>query len=139
MGEEERRHLLGLYARRIGRGECRLDLWPHLAGRDLGRLRDRIGDELPAGQALFEAGAMLLVLISSHAIYHERFPHWVVVTGIDDHFITVHDPLVQYEKGEALADSLHMPIPRRQFQRMARYGKAGQKSVLALTRRRADP
>ncbi|MCB1887273.1 MAG: peptidase C39 family protein [Rhodocyclaceae bacterium] len=90
-------------------------------------------------QALFEAGAMLLVLISSHAIYHERFPHWVVVTGIDDHFITVHDPLVQYEKGEALADSLHMPIPRRQFQRMARYGKAGQKSVLALTRRRADP
>ncbi|MCB1954474.1 MAG: GNAT family N-acetyltransferase/peptidase C39 family protein [Rhodocyclaceae bacterium] len=90
-------------------------------------------------QALFEAGAMLLVLISSHAIYRERFPHWVVVTGFDEHFIYVHDPLVQYEKGEALADSLHMPIPKRQFRRMARYGKAGQKAVLALSRRDAQP
>ncbi len=90
-------------------------------------------------QELFDAGAMLLVLISSHAIYRERFPHWVVVTGFDERFVYVHDPLVQYEKGEALADSLHMPIPKRQFQRMARYGKAGQKAVLALSRRKAVP
>ena len=86
-------------------------------------------------QAKFDAGGMLLVLISSYAIYRERFPHWVVVTGFDERFIYIHDPLVQYEKGEALADSLHMPVPRRLFQRMVRYGKAGQKAVLVLRRR----
>ena len=30
-------------------------------------------------------------------------------------------------QGETVADSINMPIPHREFQRMARYGKAGQK------------
>lgn len=89
----------------------------------------------------FEAGGIALVLISSYRIYGERFPHWVVVTGFDDHYIYVHDPLVDAEEGETLTDSINMPIPHREFQRMARYGKAGQKAVLILYRsnRRLEP
>jgi ribosomal protein S18 acetylase RimI-like enzyme len=82
----------------------------------------------------FEAGGVALVLISSYRIYGERFPHWVVVTGFDDHYIYVHDPLVDVDEGETVADSINMPIPHREFQRMARYGKAGQKAVLILYR-----
>ncbi len=81
-----------------------------------------------------EAGGIPLVLISSYRIYGERFPHWVVVTGFDDHYIYVHDPLVDSEAGETITDSINMPIPHREFQRMARYGKAGQKAVLVLYR-----
>lgn len=89
----------------------------------------------------FEAGGIPLVLISSYRIYGERFPHWVVVTGFDDHYIYVHDPLVNIDAGETLSDSVNMPIPHREFQRMARYGKAGQKAVLILYRshRRSEP
>ncbi|MEI2780403.1 MAG: peptidase C39 family protein [Candidatus Competibacter sp.] len=89
----------------------------------------------------FEAGGIALVLISSYRIYGERFPHWVVVTGFDDHYIYVHDPLVDTEKGQTITDSINMPIPHREFQRMARYGKAGQKAVLILYRsdRRPEP
>jgi len=98
----------------------------------------------------FEVGGIALVLISSYRIYGERFPHWVVVTGFDDHYIYVHDPLVDIEEGETvtdsinmpiLTDSINMPIPHREFQRMARYGKAGQKAVLILYRanRRPEP
>jgi ribosomal protein S18 acetylase RimI-like enzyme len=88
-----------------------------------------------------EAGGIPLVLISSYRIYGERFPHWVVATGFDDHYIYVHDPLVDTEEGETVADSVNMPIPHREFQRMARYGKAGQKAVLILYRsnRRSKP
>ncbi|MBK8183926.1 MAG: peptidase C39 family protein [Candidatus Competibacteraceae bacterium] len=88
-----------------------------------------------------EAGGIPLVLISSYRIYGERFPHWVVVTGFDDHYIYVHDPLVDSEEGETITDSINMPIPHREFQRMARYGKAGQKAVLVLYRshRRLEP
>ena len=87
-----------------------------------------------------EAGGIALVLISSYRIYGERFPHWVVVTGFDDHYIYVHDPLVDAAEGETVTDSINMPIPHREFQRMARYGKAGQKAVLILygSRRRSD-
>ncbi len=89
----------------------------------------------------FEAGGIPLVLISSYRIYGERFPHWVVVTGFDEHYIYVHDPLVNTEQGATPADSINLPIPHREFQRMARYGKAGQKAVLILyrTHRRSEP
>ncbi|HXH04077.1 MAG TPA: peptidase C39 family protein [Candidatus Competibacteraceae bacterium] len=89
--------------------------------------------------AKFEAGGIPLVLISSYRIYEERFPHWVVVTGFDEHYVYVHDPFVDHEAGETVTDSIDMPIPRREFQRMARYGKAGQKAVLILYRRQAVP
>lgn len=82
----------------------------------------------------FETGGIPLVLISSWRIYGERFPHWVVVTGFDEHYIYVHDPLVEIGKGQTLSDSVNMPIPHREFQRMARYGKAAQKAVLILYR-----
>ena len=85
-------------------------------------------------QAKFDQGAIPLVLISSYRIYGERFPHWVVVTGFDDHYIYVHDPYVDVEQNETVTDSINMPIPRQEFQRMARYGKVGQKAVLLLRR-----
>ncbi|HRD65138.1 MAG TPA: peptidase C39 family protein [Candidatus Competibacter sp.] len=89
----------------------------------------------------FETGGIALVLISSYRIYGERFPHWVVVTGFDDHYIYVHDPLVDTEKDQTVTESINMPIPYQEFQRMARYGKAGQKAVLILYRfnRRPEP
>ena len=64
-----------------------------------------------------------------------------MVTGFDDHYIYVHDPLVDTEKGQTTTDSVNMPIPHREFQRMARYGKAAQKAVLILYRsnRRIEP
>lgn len=86
-------------------------------------------------QEKFEAGGIPIVLISSYRIYGERAPHWVVVTGFDDHYVYVHDPFVDYEEGESVADSVNMPIPRREFQRMARYGKTGQKAVLIVRRK----
>src|SRR3569832_1497348 len=86
-------------------------------------------------QEQFEQGGIPIVLISSYRIYHEKFPHWVVVTGFDERFIYVHDPFVDKEIGKTITDCVNMPILRKDFERMARYGKAGQKSVLILKRR----
>lgn len=83
-------------------------------------------------QEKFEGGGIPVVLISSYRIYQEKFPHWVVVTGFDERFIYVHDPYVDYEAGKSSTDCVNMPIPKKEFQRMARYGKTGQKAVLIL-------
>lgn len=85
-------------------------------------------------QRQFEQGGMPLVLISSYRIYHEKVPHWVVVTGFDEKYIYVHDPLNHVELGRTPTDCINMPILRTDFQRMARYGKAGQKAVIILRR-----
>jgi ribosomal protein S18 acetylase RimI-like enzyme len=83
----------------------------------------------------FEKGGILLVLISSYRIYHEKFPHWVVVTGFDDRFIYVHDPYVDEEKGRTETDVINMPILQKDFQRMARYGKSGLRAAIVLYRK----
>ena len=84
-------------------------------------------------QKKFEQGGVPIVLISSYRIYHEKFPHWVVVTGFDEKYIYTHDPYVDYEKGKASIDSMNMPILKKDFEHMARYGKAAQKAVLILS------
>lgn len=76
-------------------------------------------------------GAVPIVLISSYRIYHEKFPHWVVVADADDRFLYVHDPLVD-ERHSAGIDRMFLPIPRRDFDRMARYGKAQLRASLIL-------
>ena len=86
-------------------------------------------------QEQFEQGGIPIVLISSYRIYHEKSPHWVVITGFDERFIYVHDPLVDKEMGKTVTDCVNMPILRKDFERMARYGKAAQKAVLILKRR----
>ncbi|UCE32460.1 MAG: GNAT family N-acetyltransferase/peptidase C39 family protein [Burkholderiales bacterium] len=88
-------------------------------------------------QQRFEAGAIPVVLISSFQIYGEKFPHWVVITGFDQHFVYAHDPFVDVEGGETTVDSIAVPIGKRQFERMARYGRAGVKAVLLLYPRAA--
>lgn len=82
-------------------------------------------------------GAIPVVLISSYRIYHEKFPHWVVVTGADDRFLYVHDPLVDNDH-HAHIDRMNMPIPKADFERMARYGKAQLKATILLRKRSAD-
>lgn len=84
----------------------------------------------------FEAGAIPVVLISSHRIYEERFPHWLVLTGFDRDFVYAHDPLVDEDEGETVADCVNMPIARRELERMARYGRSGQRAVLVVEGRR---
>jgi hypothetical protein len=80
----------------------------------------------------FNKGGIPVVLISSYRIYHEKWPHWVVVTGFDEKYIYVHDPFVDEEAGKSATDCMNMPIARRDFELMARYGKAGQKAVLIV-------
>ncbi len=84
-----------------------------------------------------DEGGIPIVLISSYRIYREKSPHWVVVTGLDEKYIYVHDPYVDYETGKSATDNINMPILQKDFERMARYGKAGQKAVLILKRRGA--
>jgi hypothetical protein len=57
------------------------------------------------------------------------------VTGFDEKYIYVHDPYVDHESGKSATDCINMPILKKDFERMARYGKAGQQAVLILKRR----
>jgi ribosomal protein S18 acetylase RimI-like enzyme len=86
-------------------------------------------------QKRFLAGTIPIVLVSSFRIYHEKTPHWVVVTGFDKKYIYVHDSFVDIAEGRTEADSINMPILKEDFRRMCRFGKAGLKAVIILSER----
>lgn len=82
----------------------------------------------------FKSGGIPIVLISSYRIYGEKSPHWVVVTGFDNRFIYVHDPYVDEEKNMSQTDCINIPIPLKEFERMTRYGRSGQRAALIIRR-----
>lgn len=88
-------------------------------------------------EAAFRDGAVPVILISSYRIYAQKFPHYLTITGFDEHFIYGHDPLIERTQYKSPTDSMHIPIAKAEFERMTRYGKSQQQAVLFLTRR--DP
>lgn len=62
----------------------------------------------------------------------------MTVTGFDERFVYVHDPFVDAEQGERALDSVNMPIARAEFERMARYGRAGLQAAVIVGPRRVS-
>lgn len=88
---------------------------------------------LTAMRDRFEAGGIPVVLVSLYRLTREKQPHWVVVTGFDERFVYVHDPYVNDD--ETPTDRMQIPIPLKDFARMARYGRSQQKAALVIGRR----
>ena len=86
-------------------------------------------------RARFQAGAIPLALLSSWQIYEARVPHWVVISGFDDHFVYVNDPYVDSDKGETELDSINMPIANATFHHIARYGRRALRAVVLLSKK----
>jgi hypothetical protein len=76
------------------------------------------------------------VLVSLYRLARERIPHWVTVTGVDDHFVYVHDPWLDPEGARTIAESANVPIARSEFEGMARYGRRAQKAAVLVSRRK---
>jgi predicted double-glycine peptidase len=77
-------------------------------------------------------GYLPLVLVSTAYVHGDRDPHWVVVTGFDEASLYINDPWVALDKGKTAADMTNRPIPRGEFDRMARYGKVKEKAAVCV-------
>jgi ribosomal protein S18 acetylase RimI-like enzyme/predicted double-glycine peptidase len=74
-----------------------------------------------------------ILLVSGYRLYGEKMPHWVVVTGYDEHFVYIHDPWVP--EGPAQFEGTHVPIHESDFTRMNRYGRHGVRTMVLLSDR----
>lgn len=77
----------------------------------------------------FTSGANVLILISTYRMDRKKAPHWVVLSGYDDHCLYVHDPDTgdAPPKGDQDAarnpiDCQHLPIARDDFAAMSCFG-----------------
>lgn len=89
---------------------------------------------LPRLLQFLDQGAVPVVLISSYRLYGEKEPHWVVLTGHDQHFVYLHDPFIDVEDHRTETDSVNVPVAHAEFERMARYGSTGLRAAVIIRR-----
>lgn len=74
-------------------------------------------------ESALHEGRVPVILISTWQLNRSRVPHWVTVCAIDGQFVYIHDPEIDVEAGETVADKQYLPIDRRVFDKMSRYGR----------------
>lgn len=79
-------------------------------------------------------GWLPIVLVSTFHVHGDHVPHWVVVTGFDAEAVAINDPWVDSAGGKTAVDMSDLRIPRKDFDRMARYGKARERAVVLVRR-----
>ncbi|WP_017446923.1 GNAT family N-acetyltransferase/peptidase C39 family protein [Gayadomonas joobiniege] len=82
-------------------------------------------------QALF-SGKMLIILISTYRFDGKKAPHWVVVSGMDDTCVYLHDP-DPVDKQTDQAACQYLPIKRDEFAKMMQFGKSKLRSLILLS------
>ncbi|WP_018719304.1 peptidase C39 family protein [Arhodomonas aquaeolei] len=90
------------------------------------------GLDLAGLDTALTGGALALVLISLYRFYGERAPHWVVVTGTDARYVYLNDPWIDVADGRTATDCINLPVLRGDFERMARYGRGGQRAAVVI-------
>ena len=76
-------------------------------------------------------GHAVLLLISTYRLDGKKVPHWVTVTGMDEHCFYVHDPDPD-DRLNCLIDCQHIPIAREDFAKMAAFGGGRLRTAIAL-------
>ena len=81
--------------------------------------------------AAIDKGHVPLILVSGYRLYREKAPHWVVVTGYDEHFIYIHDPYV----GDALKEFVgqNVPIHEAAFTLYNRWGSRNARMMVVIS------
>lgn len=83
-------------------------------------------------RATVASGKLAVVLISGFLMFGKKVPHWVLVIGDDGDHIMIHDPWIEDERGETVADAANIPVPYSIFMAMAQFGRNGLRAAVIL-------
>ncbi|MBJ7556826.1 GNAT family N-acetyltransferase/peptidase C39 family protein [Marinomonas spartinae] len=97
---------------------------------------------MPLAQLIeaFDSGALAIILISTFRMDGKKSPHWVVMSGYDEHSILVHDPDLDDDKKlpddpPSPLDCQYVPIARDEFEKMSRFGRSRLQATVVLMKR----
>lgn len=82
-------------------------------------------------------GKLVIVLVSGYLMFGKKVPHWVLAIGDDGDHIMIHDPWVEDERNETMADAANIPVPYAIFMTMAQFGRDGLRAAIILGRQNA--
>jgi len=83
----------------------------------------------------FRRGGIPLVLVSSYSFTRNKAPHWIVISGMDETFVYIHDPAEDEEFNRSQTDNIYLPIDRRSFDKSFRFGRTGLRTSVVIYKR----
>ena len=83
-------------------------------------------------RAALARGKLAIVLVSGFLMFGKKVPHWVLAIGDDGDHIMIHDPWIEDERGETVADAANIPVPYDIFMSMARFGGEHLRAAILL-------
>lgn len=86
-------------------------------------------------EAKMAEGGVPLVMISSYSYTRDKSPHWVVMSGIDETFVYIHDPHEDEDTYRSQTDNIYLPVDRQVFDKSFRFGKTGLRTSIILYNR----
>ena len=89
-------------------------------------------------RARLAEGHVAIILVSGYLMMGKKVPHWVLAHGDDGRHIFVHDPWVEDEVGETVADAANIPVPYAVFDRIARFGRSGLRAAVLIKGNASD-
>ena len=106
------------------------DFMDQIDGSDIKLYHEKIS--LAALEDKMTQGGIPLVMISSYSYTRDKAPHWVVVSGIDDTFLYIHDPDEDEDSYRSQTDNIYLPIARPVFDKSFRFGQNGLRASVIL-------
>ncbi|CAN5133637.1 peptidase C39 family protein [soil metagenome] len=88
--------------------------------------------------AALDRGAVAIVLISTHRMYGDRTPHWIVAYEHDSDYIFAHDPWVGRDDLEMPAQKAGIAIPLADFEHMTIWGRSRLQAAILLEKLNAS-
>ncbi len=82
---------------------------------------------------ILQKGAPIVALISTWRLNRNKAPHWVYVADSDDEFVYINDPDISDDPHTTQTDYIQVPIDRRVFRDMARFGQKRLRCLLVIS------
>lgn len=99
---------------------------------------------LDAIRQALEHGEQLILLISTYRLNRSKGPHWIWLVDIDEQYAYFNDPDVDEDLWKTPVDSIYVPVPVAEFEKMIRYGRDQYRAAILLSKpkrrkRRSSP
>ncbi len=81
-----------------------------------------------------DSGEQIIMLISTYRLNRSKEPHWIWLVGLDSEFAYFNDPDVDVEEWKSPMDSIYVPVPLFDFEKMIKYGRNQYRAAILISK-----
>jgi hypothetical protein len=85
--------------------------------------------------AILQTDHPVIALISTWRLNRNKAPHWIYVASSDDRFVYINDPEPIEDPHLSQTDFQQIPIDKKMFREMARFGQKRLRALLVISDR----